>query len=88
MDFPGGQWLGIHLPASAGDTGSIPGPGKSHMPQNSQAQELQLLSLCSTTAEAHEPRACAPQGEKPPLWEALAPQLESGPHLKQLEKAQ
>ena len=68
--------------------GSIPGPGKPHMPHNSQAQELQLLSLCSTTAETHEPRACAPQGEKPPLGEALTSKLESSPHLPQLEIAQ
>ena len=33
----------------------------------SGAQELQLL-------KAENPRACAPQ-EKPPQWEALAPQL-------------
>ena len=33
------------------------------------------------------PRARAPQQEKPLLWEACAPQLESSPHLLQLEKA-
>ena len=27
------QWI-KNLPASAGDTGSIPGPGRFHMPQN------------------------------------------------------
>ena len=30
---PGVQWL-KNLPASAGDTGSIPGPARSHMPQS------------------------------------------------------
>ena len=30
-DFPGGAVLG-NLPANAGDTGSSPGPGRSHMP--------------------------------------------------------
>ena len=30
-DFPGGA-LVKNPPASAGDTGSIPGPGRSHMP--------------------------------------------------------
>ena len=33
MDFPGGQVV-KNLPANAGDTGSIPGPGIFHMPQS------------------------------------------------------
>ena len=32
-DFPGGAVVG-NLPASAGDTGSIPGPCVSHMPRS------------------------------------------------------
>ena len=32
-DFPGGAVV-KNLPANAGDTGSIPGLGRSHMPQN------------------------------------------------------
>ena len=41
--FPGGA-LVKNLPASAGDTGSSPGPGRFHMPwSNSRAQEPQLL---------------------------------------------
>ena len=32
-DFPGGAVV-KNLPASAGDTGSIPGPGRSHMPRS------------------------------------------------------
>ena len=31
-DFPGGPVV-KNLPVNAGDTGSIPGPGRSHMPQ-------------------------------------------------------
>ena len=31
MDFPGGPVV-KNLPANAGDTDSIPGPGRSHMP--------------------------------------------------------
>ena len=31
--FPGGAVV-KHLPAHAGDTGSSPGPGSSHMPQS------------------------------------------------------
>ena len=32
-DFPGGP-LVKNLPANAGDTGSIPGPGRFHMPRS------------------------------------------------------
>ena len=32
-DFPGGAVV-KNLPANAGDTGLIPGPGRSHMPQS------------------------------------------------------
>ena len=48
MGFPGGTVVG-NLPANAGDTGSSPGPGGSHMPRSNKARaEL----LCSRT---HEP---------------------------------
>ena len=45
------------LPADAGDTGSSPGLGGSHMPRSNWSREPQLLSLCvwslcSTTGEA------------------------------------
>ena len=45
------------LPANAGDAGSSPGLGGSHMPRSSWAHEPQLLSLCvwslySATREA------------------------------------
>ena len=32
VDFPGGPVV-KNLPANAGDTGLIPGPGRSHTPQ-------------------------------------------------------
>ena len=85
MDFPGGAVV-KNLAANAGDTGSSPGPGRSHMLQSNKACVPQLLSLrsrvckpqllspCATTAEAHVPRARAPQQEKPPQWEAHAQQ--------------
>ena len=65
--------------ANAGDTGSSPGPGRSHMPRSSWAREPQLLSLriwslCSATRKAamvRGPRTA----------------MKSGPHLPQLEKA-
>ena len=36
-----------NLPADTGDTGLIPGPGRSHVPQRNQAHAPQLMSLCS-----------------------------------------
>ena len=49
--------------ANVGDTGSISGLGRFHMP-------LVKQSLYTTTTEAHVPAACAPQQEKPLHWEA------------------
>ena len=77
MGFPGGAVV-ENLPANAGDTGSSPGLGRSHMPRSNWAHEPQLLSLriwslCSTTREAamvRGPRTA----------------MKSGPHLPQLEK--
>ena len=76
--FPGGAVV-ENLPANAGDTGSSPGLGRSHMLQSNWAREPQLLSLrvwslCSATREAaivRGPRTA----------------MKSGPHLPQLEKA-
>ena len=42
--FPGGAVV-ENLPANAGDTGSSPGLGGSHMPWSDLAREPQLLSL-------------------------------------------
>ena len=68
-----------NLPANAGDTGSCPGLGRSHMLRSNWAREPQLLSLrvwslCSATREAtivRGPRTA----------------MKSGPRLLQLEKA-
>ena len=76
--FPGGAVV-ESLPANAGDMGSSPGLGRSHMPRSNWAREPQLLSLCvwslcSTTREAtivRGPRTA----------------MKSGPHLLQLEEA-
>ena len=64
-DFPGGAVVEIP-PANAGDTGSSPGPGRSHMPWSNEAHVLQLLSPRVPNTEACAPRAGAPQQEKPP----------------------
>ena len=69
-----------NLPANAGDTGSSPGLGRSHMPQSSWAHEPQLLSLrvwslCSTREAAivRGPRTAVKSGLRlPQLEKALA----------------
>ena len=76
--FPGGAVV-ESLPANAGDTGSSPGLGRSHVPQSNWACEPQLLSLriwslCSATREAA-------------IVRGLRTTMKSGPHLPQLEKA-
>ena len=88
--FPGGAVV-KNPPADAGDMGSSPGPGRAHIPWSnkarapqllslrSRAREPQLLSPCATTTEARAPRASAPQQEKPPQWEARAPQRRVAP---------
>ena len=63
--FPGGT-ADKNLPANAGDTGSIPGPGRSHMLRSNKAREPQLLSPHATTTEVHMPRNHALQQKKPP----------------------
>ena len=45
-NFPSGA-EGNNPPASSGDTGLIPGRGRSHMPWINEAHVPQLLSLCS-----------------------------------------
>ena len=76
--FPGGAVV-ESLPANAGDTGSGPGPGRSHMPRSGWAHEPQLLSLrvwspCFATGEAAIVRG-------PRIV------MKSGPRSPQLEKA-
>ena len=78
--FPGGAVVGS-LPANAGNTGSSPGLGRSHMAQSDWAREPQLLSLhvwslCSATGEAttvRGPRTAMKSGPRSPqLGKALA----------------
>ena len=83
--------MGNNLPASAGDIGSIPDPGRSHMPRGSSACEPQLLGLCSRAWEPQllkpaRPGAGAAQ-ETPLRWEARAMQLESSSRRLQLDNA-
>ena len=46
--FPGGS---VDKNANAGDMGSIPGPGRLHIPWSNWAWALQLLNLCSGARE-------------------------------------
>ena len=78
--FPGGAVVG-NLPANAGDAGSSPGLGGSHMLRSDWAREPQLLSLrvwslCSAAREATTvggPRTAMKSGPcLPRLGKALA----------------
>ena len=76
--FPGGAVVGS-LPANAGDTGSSPGLGGSHMPRSDWAREPQLLSLrvwslCPATGGAA-------------IVKGPRTAMKSGPRSPQLEKA-
>ena len=96
--FPGGSVV-KNPPINAGDTGSIPGSGRTHVPWSYRASVPQPLSLCpgaqkwqplSPTLQLLKtvrPRAQALQQEKPRQWEASRPQLESSPQSPQLEKS-
>ena len=69
MDFLGGAVV-KKLPANAGDMGSIPVPGRSHMPWSNKARAPQLLSLRST-ARKHNYWDRMPQLVKPPCLEPV-----------------
>ena len=84
-DFAGGSVV-ENPPANAGGTDSISALGSAHMPSPCSATtEPRLQSLQTATTEASHRRACASQ-EKPPQWEAYAPQHRATPS-PQLEKA-
>ena len=76
--FPGGAVV-ESLPADAGDTGSSPGLGGSHMPQSSWAREPQLLSLCVWSLCPATREAVTVKGPRTAM--------KSGSRLPQLEKA-
>ncbi|KAJ8778221.1 hypothetical protein J1605_004383 [Eschrichtius robustus] len=78
VGFPGGAVV-ENLPANAGDTGSSPGLGRSHMSRSNWAREPQLLSLrvwslCSAAREAA-------------IVRGPHTAMKSGPRSPQLEKA-
>ena len=61
--FPGGAVV-KNPPAKAGDTGSRPGLGRSHVPRSNEARVPQLLSLRS---RAREPQLLKPARLEPVL---------------------
>ena len=80
--FPGGAVV-KNPPANAGDMGSSPGPGRSHMPQSKKPMRHNYWA-CPLEPTSHNywvcaPRARAPQQEKPLQWEAHAPQWRVAP---------
>ena len=75
----------MSLPCNARDPGSVPGPGRCHVPQSSEASAPPQLSLPVTATKAHLARDAAPQ-EEPLQGETRAPQ-ERGAPLLQAEKA-
>ena len=76
--FPGGAVV-ESLPANAGDAGSSPGLGGSHMLRSKWACEPQLLSLCVWSLCSATREAAIVRGPHTAM--------KSGPHLPQLEKA-
>ena len=76
LNFPGGPGVGSS-PANAGDTGSVPGLGSSHVPRSNEARAPQLRSLsslnpCSTTREAPSMRSLRTSVERSP-WAQQGP---------------
>ena len=67
------------LPAGAGDAGSSPGLGRSHMPRSNWAREPQLLSLRVWSLFSATGEAAIVRGPRTAM--------RSGPHLPRLEKA-
>ena len=78
MGFPGGAVV-ESLPASAGDAGSSPGLGGSHMPWSTWARGPQLLSL--------RVWSLCPAAGGAAIVKGPRTAMKSGPHLPQLEKA-
>ena len=67
-----------NLPANAGDTGSSPVLGRSHMPRSNWAHEPQLLSLRVWSTSSATREAAIVRGPRTAM--------KSGPRLPQLEK--
>ena len=69
------------LPASAGDTGSSPGLGGSHVPQSNWACEPQLLSLSVCSLCSATGGAAMVKGPRTAMKRGPCTAMKSGPHL-------
>ena len=78
--FPGGAVVGS-LPANAGDTGSSPGLGGSHMPRSSWAREPQLLGLRVWSLCPAAGGAAIVKGPRTAMKSGPRTAMKSGPHL-------
>ena len=84
--FPGGAVVGS-LPAGAGDAGSGPGLGGSHMPRSGWAREPQLLSLRVWSLCPATGGAAIVKGPCTAMKSGPRTAMKGGPRLPQLEKA-
>ena len=84
--FPGGAVV-ENLPANAGDTGSSPGLGGSHMPRSGWAREPRLLSLRVWSLCPATGGAAIERGTRTAMKSGPRTAMKSGPRLPQLEKA-
>ena len=75
------------LPANAGDTGSSPGLGRSHVPRSGWAREPRLLSLRVWSLCPATGGAAIVKGRRTAMKSGPHTAMKSGPHLPQLEKA-
>ena len=78
--FPGGAVV-ENLPANAGDTGSSPGLGRSHMPRSSWARKPQLLSLRVWSLCPATGGAAIVRGPRTAMKSGPCTAMKSGPHL-------
>ena len=80
-DLPGGPVV-KNPPANAGDTGLIPGPGRSHMPRSTEVRAPQLLKpahleplLCNKRSHRKEkPTHCSEEQPSLPTTEKAGAQ--------------
>ena len=86
LGFPGGAVV-ENLPANAGDTGSSPGLGRSHMPRSNWACEPQLLSLRVWSLCPAAGGAVMVRDLRTAMKSGPRTTMKSGPRLPQLEKA-
>ena len=98
MDFPGGAVV-ENPPANAGDTGSSPGPGRSHMPRGATKPVRHNYWACTLEPASRNYWACVLQLLKPVRLEPvlhnkrshhskkLRTATKSSPRSPQLEKA-